>query len=110
MKYVALLLLFFLAASSPAFSQTKRIAHRSHSGQDHTLRFGGADNFGLPTPYDSLIIARRLVLMDSLRRVDSLLRIPKDTLPAPKKIDPRPAPKSVYFSGVPDWVIQPGPH
>ena len=47
--------IFFLAAflfiALISFSQTKRIAHRSHSGKDNTFSIlAGADNFGLPVP------------------------------------------------------------
>lgn len=46
-----LLLLAFAFAAMTAFSQTKRIAHRSHSGIDNTFRlFASSDNFGNPIP------------------------------------------------------------
>ena len=35
-------------ASFNAFSQTKKIAHRSHSGKDNTLILTTEDNFGIP--------------------------------------------------------------
>ena len=42
-----LLLLFVLAGFSTAgFSQTKMIAHRSHSGSNSTFTLAGPDNFG----------------------------------------------------------------
>ena len=45
-------LLVFTAISVIGFSQTKRIAHRSHSGKDYSfnISFTGSDNFGLPVP------------------------------------------------------------
>jgi hypothetical protein len=48
--YMKQLILFvaLMLASVLAFAQTKRIAHRSHSGKDHTFRLLGGDNFGLP--------------------------------------------------------------
>lgn len=45
-KIFALCILFFIGAS--AFCQTKRIAHRSHSGKNRTLILTTGDNFGLP--------------------------------------------------------------
>lgn len=47
MKKTALfLLLAFFSLALQA--QTKRIAHRSHSGKNHTLLMNTGDNFGLP--------------------------------------------------------------
>jgi len=41
------LLLFVLAGlSTVGFSQTKKIAHRSHSGSNSTFTLAGPDNFG----------------------------------------------------------------
>ncbi|MEO6611416.1 MAG: hypothetical protein ABIT05_04765 [Chitinophagaceae bacterium] len=41
------LLLFVLAGlSATGFSQTKMIAHRSHSGSNSTFTLAGPDNFG----------------------------------------------------------------
>ena len=47
MKRTFILVLLSVIAVS-AFSQTKRIAHRSHSGKDHTLILSTEDNFGGP--------------------------------------------------------------
>jgi hypothetical protein len=47
MKQLTLFVVLMLV-SILAFSQTKRIAHRSHSGKDHTFNLFGPDNFGLP--------------------------------------------------------------
>lgn len=42
-----LLLLFVLAGlTTAASSQTKKIAHRSHSGSDNSFTLAGPDNFG----------------------------------------------------------------
>jgi hypothetical protein len=43
-----LLLALIISVSSPLFAQTKRIAHRSHSGKNSTLVMTTGDNFGLP--------------------------------------------------------------
>ena len=44
----ALLLGVLFTASVNVFSQTKKIAHRSHSGKNSTLILTTEDNFGLP--------------------------------------------------------------
>lgn len=49
MKQVVLLLVC-TALSVACFSQTKRIAHRSHSGSNHSFNLSGEGNFGLPSP------------------------------------------------------------
>jgi hypothetical protein len=80
-------LIFILATllliSSASFSQTKRIAHRSHSGSDATFSWEQSpDNFG-ETPEmkrrsDSL--QKQRLIADSVRRKvvsDSLERIKK---------------------------------
>ena len=47
----AFILLGFTVISLLGFSQTKRIAHRSHSGSDNTFTItSSTDNFGLPVP------------------------------------------------------------
>jgi hypothetical protein len=38
-----------IALSTACFSQTKRIAHRSHSGSNTSFRLAGEGNFGLPS-------------------------------------------------------------
>ena len=43
-----LLLIILLAFCITGFSQTKKIAHRSHSGKNATLIMNDDDNFGLP--------------------------------------------------------------
>ena len=72
-----------LLLSSASFSQTKRIAHRSHSGSDATFSWEQSpDNFG-ETPEmkrraDSL--QKQRLIADSLRRKvisDSLERMKK---------------------------------
>lgn len=39
-----------IALSTACFSQTKRIAHRSHSGSNASFTLAGEGNFGLPSP------------------------------------------------------------
>ena len=41
------------------FAQTKKIAHRSHSGQDIALDYDGEDNFGLPSHYRDSTFRKR---------------------------------------------------
>ena len=45
----ALLLGVLFAVSVNVFCQTKKIAHRSHSGKNNTLILTTEDNFGLPS-------------------------------------------------------------
>src|SRR5438046_914806 len=47
MKKLSLVIMLVLAATLVTFSQTKKIAHRSHSGKNSLLKFDGADNFGV---------------------------------------------------------------
>jgi hypothetical protein len=46
MQKKLLLFLAMILCSAAAFSQTKKIAHRSHSGTAMTFRIDGPDNFG----------------------------------------------------------------
>jgi hypothetical protein len=48
MKELFFLTVFTAVFSMNAFSQTGRIAHRSHSGKNGVTRIQGSDNFGLP--------------------------------------------------------------
>ncbi|MEP6701309.1 MAG: hypothetical protein ABJA85_08330 [Bacteroidota bacterium] len=75
------LFLFVLVAISTAgFSQTKKIAHRSHSGKNSSFTIAGIDNFG-ETP--EMVEARKKkelerAKMDSTARkavADSLARV-----------------------------------
>ena len=43
------LFLVCIAFSAACFSQTKRIAHRSHSGSNASFTLSGEGNFGLPS-------------------------------------------------------------
>lgn len=84
-------LVFFLFAmifiSLPGFSQTKKIAHKSHSGSTGSFSLSGMDNFG--------IIHKQ---PRSREKKDSTKKIKKDTLhktpvklpvkPKVKKVDP----------------------
>ncbi|TND01483.1 MAG: hypothetical protein FD123_4254 [Bacteroidetes bacterium] len=60
-----LLLLFLLFAGISASAQTKRIAHKSHSGSDITFTNAGPDEFGDPGP---------------MTRLDSVFRINDSTV------------------------------
>jgi hypothetical protein len=44
-----ILLIVSVAFSIACFSQTKRIAHRSHSGSNQSFSLSGEGNFGLPS-------------------------------------------------------------
>jgi len=46
--------------SCAAFAQTKKIAHRSHSGKNSTLVMTTGDNFGIPVPSrkDTVVIKK----------------------------------------------------
>jgi 2-C-methyl-D-erythritol 4-phosphate cytidylyltransferase len=77
-----LLLSTFVFISIISFSQTKRIAHRSHSGKDNSFNVtAGADNFGLPVP-DSIKAKNKNKNKSKTKPVkDSLPAMPvKDTL------------------------------
>lgn len=54
----SLLLVLIILCSFDIYSQTKVIAHRSHSGKNADLHFDGADNFGLPPNYQQYNISR----------------------------------------------------
>lgn len=45
--------LLLLALTTTAQAQTKRIAHRSHSGSAKSFNIKGDDNFGLPSNYEN---------------------------------------------------------
>lgn len=69
-----LFVLAFCACTSLAFSQTKRIAHRSHSGSDATFSLLTAEgNFGLP-PSSSDTAKKKIPSRP--------IKVPKDTIPA----------------------------
>ncbi len=51
MKNLLALVAFGALFSSTAFSQTKKIAHRSHSGKNSTFNIKEEGNFGLPSNY-----------------------------------------------------------
>jgi hypothetical protein len=67
MKQVVLLLVC-TALSVACFSQTKRIAHRSHSGSNHSFNLAGEGNFGLPSKD----------YMDKMRAKDSIAGLKKN--------------------------------
>ena len=85
----SLFLIIFTTISLLGFSQTKRIAHRSHSGSDNTFSItNGFDNFGLPPAADSLRKLNSKSKKDTLKLKvspkDSLktkpLKVPVDTI------------------------------
>ncbi len=47
MKKILLFSVPVLLLCATGFAQTKKIAHKSHSGKDSELSIDGADNFGL---------------------------------------------------------------
>jgi len=51
MKKIIVFVAFATALGSTAFAQTKKIAHRSHSGKNSVFTVEGEGNFGLPTDY-----------------------------------------------------------
>ena len=71
--------LFFIAIviSLGIIAQTKRIAHRSHSGKNNVSYGFGGDNFGLPPP--------------SKKTADSTSTVQKkvDTIPVVNKVKPK---------------------
>lgn len=79
------LCIILVAVSSAGFSQTKKIAHRSHSGKNNTFSITGPDNFG-ETPEMARKRKAEKAKADSLAKkivADSLARITK-LQPAPK--------------------------
>jgi hypothetical protein len=76
-----LLLGVFLFIAIISFSQTKRIAHRSHSGKDNSFNIAaGMDNFGLPVP-DSIKTKNKTNSKNNSSKKDSLPPLPvKDSL------------------------------
>lgn len=83
MKALLTLLLLVLATTTMT-AQTKRIAHRSHSGSDNSLTLDGSSNFGLsPEPH-------YWMEPDTVPTIDSSLLVPvPKTVPATA---PTPAP------------------
>ena len=55
----ALLLGVLFTASVNVFSQTKKIAHRSHSGKNSTLILTTEDNFGLPAKKKNTVVVKK---------------------------------------------------
>jgi hypothetical protein len=83
-----LFLLFALAGLSTAgYSQTKMIAHRSHSGSNSTFTLAGPDNFG-ETP--EMAEARKKQALEKARADSAAKKAVADSLarlnPRPKKI------------------------
>jgi hypothetical protein len=115
MKKFTALVFFALFFAGFSHAQTMRIAHRSHSAADATIRYNGEGNFGL-TPEVLLEMKRRQAQLDSIRVADSLKAlIPlKDTVRIDSgKLKKQLAPqmkdkeKGKTVNGVPDWIIHP---
>lgn len=91
MKKLLLLSTLLLVFGSAASAQTKRIAHRSHSGSNATFSMNeGDDNYGLPPGYEKM-------RMEQQRKNDSIKKANADSA-AKAKADsqskkPAPAPK-----------------
>jgi len=96
-----LLLLLVAGTAATTFAQTKKIAHRSHSGKASTFTIDGADNFGL-TPEMKRKEMERKAKADSVRmkqKADSLSKQPKkDTLSAPVTRTKRKRPASTKIT------------
>ncbi len=60
-KLLVLGILFTLSFN--AFSQTKKIAHRSHSGKNSTLILTTEDNFGLPEHVKKDTVAKKVTVV-----------------------------------------------
>jgi hypothetical protein len=91
------LLKAFLFISILSFSQTKRIAHRSHSGSDMSFNIASyTDNFGLPVP-DSVkkkpvkkrTIKTKVLSKDTTAVKDSIKQIPLKSSGTDKQIATR---------------------
>jgi hypothetical protein len=74
MKKIALLITL-IAISSHGFSQTKKIAHRSHSGKDRTLILTTEDNFGGPaTPVKKdTVVVKKIVTPKTVKTVKKVV-------------------------------------
>jgi hypothetical protein len=79
MRKIILCSLLLLCSSLFGISQTKRIAHHSHSGSDATFALGGDDNFGLSPAMQRAMDSTRHT-RDSIRIAcyrDSIKHVPK---------------------------------
>lgn len=76
----------FLCISTLAISQTKKIAHRSHSGNSTTFSIAGPDNFGLSPAEEEKRKNQEKLLADSIAK-----KAIADSLARKKKIQPAPA-------------------
>ena len=84
-----ILLVAFIGLSSVGFSQTKKIAHRSHSGKASSFSINGADNFGTTPEMEEAKRKKELerARLDSIARkavADSLAKVNKK--PPMKKV------------------------
>lgn len=80
-----LIALLLLVGATGLSAQTKRIAHRSHSGAENTMTLICQDNFGLgPMPHDP-----RIFEPDSLQMIDSA-QSASGTVPAVPPVTPVP--------------------
>lgn len=82
MKALFTLLLFVLGATSMT-AQTKRIAHRSHSGSDNSLTLDGSSNFGLGSEPHFWIEPDTLRAIDSIPPAPMPESLPSAVPPAP---------------------------
>ena len=84
MKKIFLFSFGLCVIAASASAQTKRIAHRSHSGSAATFRpTAGPDNFGIDTRYVRHLDSADRAMRDSLQkqREDSLLKVEQPVKP-----------------------------
>ena len=78
MKKLTLLLAAAIAFGSSAFAQTKKIAHRSHSGKNSSFTVSEEGNFGLPSDYKSKAVKDSSTKKTGAAKPDSSVK-PKNT-------------------------------
>ena len=74
MKSQIILLLVVLISAASGFSQTKLVAHRSHSGKNAGFTINSVDNLGLNPEVIRSWDSIRILPIDSVRKTDSLNR------------------------------------
>ena len=76
-----LLIVVCIALSTACFSQTKRIAHRSHSGSNASFTLNGEGNFGLPSEAEMkrMLEERKKREAENKRIQDSIAKAEKKT-------------------------------
>lgn len=80
MKKLTLVFTVIAAFALNASAQTKKIAHRSHSGKNTSFTINGEDNFGGPGPSST----KAKVVTDSNTKTKDTSKIKKTDLPRPK--------------------------